>query len=172
MKPKIYLAGPISGLTYEQATTWRAWVAEQLDEAVECMSPMRGKAWLKNSVKTLATFVKLSPGNTHDAALVTPRAIVTRDLQDVRLANLLLVNFTIGNSGPSLILPRVSVGTVYEIAVAKEHNIPIVLVMKSGDVHYHPFITEAAGFVVEDLETAIQVVRSVLNLPTEVSANG
>ena len=50
MKHYIYLAGPIAGQTYGGATNWRDLVSVVLNsDKVECLSPMRGKAFLKDA---------------------------------------------------------------------------------------------------------------------------
>jgi hypothetical protein len=47
MKHYVYLAGPITGLTYEGATEWRNVAAEKLDsDKIETLSPLRGKNYL------------------------------------------------------------------------------------------------------------------------------
>ena len=47
--PTVYLAGHISGITYDEATEWRHRAAEQLrrDNAVVSLDPMRGKECLR-----------------------------------------------------------------------------------------------------------------------------
>ena len=47
MKNLIYLAGPISGLSYGESTDWRQYVMDNLHEDVEGLSPLRAKDYLK-----------------------------------------------------------------------------------------------------------------------------
>ena len=44
---KIYLAGPISGLTYEGAQDWRDEFSASISAEIACFSPLRGKEYLK-----------------------------------------------------------------------------------------------------------------------------
>jgi len=44
---KIYLAGPISGLTFEGAQDWRNYFTSKISPEIDCFSPLRGKDYLK-----------------------------------------------------------------------------------------------------------------------------
>ena len=44
---KIYLAGPISGLTFEGAQDWRTYFSNKINPEIQCLSPLRGKDYLK-----------------------------------------------------------------------------------------------------------------------------
>ncbi len=47
MKPKVYLAGPISGFTFEECVAWRDQVKKELAKAgIEGISPLRAKEYL------------------------------------------------------------------------------------------------------------------------------
>ena len=44
----VYLAGPITGLTYDGATDWRAYAKARLAKfGIQAVSPMRAKEFLK-----------------------------------------------------------------------------------------------------------------------------
>ena len=43
---KIYLAGPICGLTYDGAQEWRDTFRKEIDPRIEAFSPLRGKEYL------------------------------------------------------------------------------------------------------------------------------
>lgn len=43
----VYLAGPITGLTYNGCTEWREVVREKVSPYINTISPMRGKQRLK-----------------------------------------------------------------------------------------------------------------------------
>jgi len=60
--------------------------------------------------------------------------------------------------------PRVSIGTVMEIAWAFGNNVPVVCIMEEGNIHTHPMINEAIGFKVQTAIEAVAVVRAVLDL--------
>ena len=50
-----------------------------------------------------------------------------------------------------------------EIAWADMLRKPVVLVMEKDNMHRHPMLQEAVGFVVEDLEAAIAMMEIILN---------
>ena len=68
----LYLAGPITGCNYEEATDWRKKFASILGHGneIRCLSPMRGKEHLKNEVLL---------GSNYDHPLSRSKGIVTRD---------------------------------------------------------------------------------------------
>ena len=45
MSKHIYLAGPIAGCTYAEATDWRDSVTAAFDPGIKGISPMRMKEW-------------------------------------------------------------------------------------------------------------------------------
>ncbi len=146
--PKIYLAGPIAGCTYDDAQAWRTFVANELDcFGVKCFSPLRGKEFLRDvGVITISTY---------NEALASDEGIVTRDRHDVRTSDLMLVNLRDA--------PRVSVGTPVEYGWADAFGIPVITVMeKEGSLYDHPFIRGLSGYRVETLEEGIELVKAVL----------
>jgi nucleoside 2-deoxyribosyltransferase len=144
---KIYLAGPITGLSWEEATTWRTKVTGELQPfGIECFSPLRAKNYLSHLDKL---------EDKYDAyCLSTARGIYTRDKWDSMRCDLLFVNF-LGAS-------RVSIGTVLEIAWADSKKTPIIVVMEENNVHRHSMITECVGFNVSTVQDGIDVAKSLL----------
>lgn len=147
--PRVYLAGPIAGTTYDGATGWRDDAKAALAPEIVAFSPMRGKDALKFEGRLGAWY----PERGNDV-LTAPRSIMTRDHNDVMTADLVIA-YLIGAE-------RVSIGTVEEIAWSFAYRKPLVLVEREGGEHWHPMITEAAGWIVETLDDAIYVARSVL----------
>ena len=79
---KVYLAGPIRGLSYDDAVDWRDYVMDQLLPQITAYSPMRGKELLCNSTK-------LSNENLFtDNPVFTAKGIVRRDFYDIRSCDL------------------------------------------------------------------------------------
>lgn len=147
---KIYLGGPIAGLSYEQATKWRKEFKDMLPIYLDVRSPMRDKEKYKN----IECFGK--QGEQYNDPLSTPKAILTRDYNDCVTADVLVVNL--------LETTEVSIGSVMEIAWAHSFRVPTVLIIEKGNVHCHSLIHEAVGFEVNNLEQAAEAVRSVLNV--------
>jgi hypothetical protein len=147
----VYLAGPISGLSYGASVDWRDYVADHLamvsDGQIRSLSPMRNKQYLKE---------EKAIGDSYEGTVMSSqRGITARDRYDCTRANLVLVNL--------LGAQRVSIGTVMEIAWADLNRIPIVLVMeKEGNLHDHAMLREACPFRVTTLEEAVDVVNSIL----------
>jgi hypothetical protein len=155
MKPSVYLAGPITGLNYNDTITWREFVAADLKAVgINAFSPMRAKNYLAN-IKNLEmptpnddVYAALSP-------LSSSRGIMTRDRWDATRCDVLFVNF-VGAE-------KVSIGTCMEIAWADLSRIPIVCVIESkGNPHEHGMIMESVGFRVTTLDEAIHIVKSLL----------
>ena len=147
MTPRIYMAGPISGLTFDVANDWREKVRLALLPDIEAANPLRGKG-------SLVGYAELTDGYTHDP-LVTDRAIFARDYQDVLRADLLFVNL--------LGAKRVSQGTNYEIAWAYQLRKPIlVAIEESGNVHDHPFLRQVVDFWTDNLPDACDAIRGIL----------
>jgi nucleoside 2-deoxyribosyltransferase len=140
--PRIYLAGPITGLTYEESVTWRKQVSDVLTPlGIQCFCPMRTKDALS--------------GPTHLQTLLrAPRSIQVRDHNDCIHADCLLVNF--------LGAKRVSIGTVMEIAWAYTRQIPVVCLMEPGNLHDHEMIQESISFRVSNIQDGIEIVKSIL----------
>lgn len=154
-QPTVYLAGPISGLTFKGCTSWREYAVDQLAQAgIKGLDPMRGKHYLKE----IGDEVLGPDGDKYKlkGVLSTNRGIITRDRFDATRCDLLLVNL--------LQAPRVSIGTVMEIAWADLCRTPIVCAMEDdgSNLHEHGMILEAIGFRVNSLEKALQVTKSIL----------
>lgn len=144
---KVYLAGPISGLSWSEATEWRKQVHDELAEfGIQCLSPLRFKDFLESETSIRDSYP--------DHALASTRGIYTRDRWDVSRSDLILVNF-LGTT-------KVSIGTVIEIAWADMLNKPIVYLTDEGNIHNHAMIMEAVGFPVYTLEDAIDTIKALL----------
>lgn len=156
MKPLVYLAGAIAGLSYDNATDWRVQARALLsDRGVETLDPMRAKSALgaRNNGNISKDFTDYSDYG----AFFTSRGIMTRDFNDVKRCDALLVNL--------LGLTERSSGTIMELAWAFALQKPAVVAIEAvGNPHdKHPMIFEAMPFRVESLEEAIDAVAIILN---------
>lgn len=149
---QVYLAGPITGLTFSGATDWReAAKAELRPYGIHALSPMRAKEYPRD-VK--GPFSATCEGYGDLSCMLSPRGIMTRDRFDATRCDALLVNL--------LGAKTVSIGTVMEIAWADAYRTPIVVAMEpKGNPHEHAMIAEAIGFRVTTLEEALTVVRAI-----------
>lgn len=157
MSKLVYLAGPITGLSYGGAVDWREEVAKQLDPSgafsgIQALSPMRGKAYLKD--------YKHIGGTSKDheefgQALSHGKGVVTRDRWDSMRADVVLMNL-LGSQ-------RVSIGTMIEAGWADAARVPIVLVRETDNVHNHAMLDQLAGFIVPTLEEGVVIVKALLS---------
>lgn len=152
----VYLAGPISGLTYEEASGWRD--AMQLTLAmygIKCLKPMRAAVHLRNH-KGLLTDCEIVPGlESAVHAMSTPLGVVTRDKFDCVNCSVVVLNL--------LNAKRVSIGSMVEVGWANANNIPIILIMEeNGNCHDHAFVTECSQFRTNNILDAVEIVRAIL----------
>lgn len=144
---KVYLAGPISGLTYDAAQDWRQQFAEACDPRIECFSPLRSKDYLRK--------YGALEGSYDESPLSSEKGITSRDRYDCMGADLVLFNL--------LGTQRISVGTMIEIGWADAVRVPSVIVMeKEGNPHDHPMVRSATNFRVETLGDAKKIVEAIL----------
>jgi nucleoside 2-deoxyribosyltransferase len=162
---KVYLAGPITGLTFEDADDWRQYARERLSAPVQHenvllqqhaspsgivgYSPLRAKDYLLER-----GVLSGHPDAYTDQVLSSAKGILTRDHWDVSTCDMMLVNFLGATS--------VSIGTVMEIAYASAYRKPVVVAMESDNVHVHAMLTESVGWIVDDLDYACDLVRAIL----------
>ena len=145
---RVYLAGPITGLTFGGCTDWREYAQKDLATAgISGISPMRAKDYLRSE-----SIVGDSYENT---VLSCGKGITTRDRWDTMNADLVLVNL--------LGAERVSIGTMIEFGWADAARNPVITVMeKEGNVHDHSMQREITGFRVETLEEGLNVAKAIL----------
>lgn len=149
---KVYLAGPISGLTYDDARYgWRKEFQDKLvakgSRAVP-LSPMRHEGHLaevKGPIEVNYPTHLFSHG----------KMIVAKDFLDIEVSAIVVANF-LGTT-------KASLGTVAEIGYAAAKGKTIVVIMEKGNMHYHPFVTEPAAVVVDNLDDAVTIVDSLLS---------
>jgi nucleoside 2-deoxyribosyltransferase len=153
---KVYLAGPIVGLTYEEANGWRTKVKSELVSSnIICYSPMRHCRYHEsNKTEALPShYNHLNPLQTNEV-MTTNKSITARDRYDVYSSDLVLVNFLNAKRG--------ALGTCIEIGWADAKQKPIVVILEPNSIHDHGMITEIAGFIVPSVDEAIKLVRSIL----------
>jgi nucleoside 2-deoxyribosyltransferase len=152
-EPLVYLAGPITGRTYDGATDWRKRACSELAAAgIKGLSPMRAKQYLAALPGPISG---TGEEYAHLSVLSLPRGVMTRDRYDATRCDVLLVNL--------LGATAVSIGTVMEIAWADIVRTPIVCAIEEkGNPHEHMMITEAIGFRTPSLFAALDAVKAIL----------
>lgn len=149
VKPKLYLFGPITGLTYEGCSSWRDYVLSKLPEYA-CIDPLRGCNIVDPKVPMLATY---QGNNWKKKTLASSRAIMAQSRWDVQRADLLLGTLQ-GST-------KVSIGSCFELAWASDACVPVICAM---DLEYydHPMIKESVTHPVDSLEQCIEIARALL----------
>jgi nucleoside 2-deoxyribosyltransferase len=144
---KVYLAGPISGENYLDATEWRVDAKRILsDNGITGYSPMRGKAYLSKEEQIQDSY------SDHTMSSIT--GINVRDYNDCRTADAILVNL--------LEAKKVSIGTVMEIAWGRAFSVPVVIVMERESIHDHGMLTYG-NIIVSTIEEGIFAICQLLN---------
>lgn len=153
---KVYLSGPITGLTYKEARYgWRAEFAGLLvdisgpDHGIILLSPMRHEGHLAEMKGTA-----IEPDNLPTHLFSHPKMIVTKDFLDIDESMIMVVNF--------LGATKVSQGTLIEMGYARKAGVTMVIIRDPGNPHNSPFIAEM-GIVVSTLEEAAAIVASLLS---------
>ena len=149
---KVYLAGPITDLSYEEARNgWRVWMYEYLQMlGIEAASPMRGKDCLKGAVK-----LDRQTADYEKSVITSPQGITGRDRNDVKTCDVMIANF--------LGAKQASVGTAIEFGWADAWRKPIILVMEDkGNPHDHLMITTMATYRVDNLKDAAKLANLLI----------
>lgn len=156
----VYLAGPITGLSFDDCTDWREYACKRFNPGIHGLSPMRGKEYLKalDVMPDCVAQQEEAAAQTDGIAAVlsSQRGIMARDYYDCTRADVVLANL--------LGAETVSIGTTMEIAWCHATSTPLVLVMEpEGNLHDHCMLREAAGWRTQTLEEGIHVVNAVLS---------
>ena len=147
MSRKVYLAGPVTGLSFDAAERWRGDMSDALAaHGIDAYSPLRGQETLRLSPRL---------GDGYNDYMANDRAVMARDFFDCQTADVIVANL--------LGAIRVSIGTCMEIGWAHALRKPLVVVMEpEGNPHDHCLVREAAGWRVPSVQHALDVVISAL----------
>lgn len=144
MKLKIYLAGPISGMGYEEVQNYFNRMYSLLTNAgYKVFSPMTGKSALRTEKNLKAHGIEGVPIATNHAIFNRDKWMVTQQ------ADVVFANFTRGKG-------IVSIGTMMELAWASYTNKHVVVALPKDDIHQHAFVLEAANVVFETEDEALE----------------
>ena len=140
MTETVYLAGPITGLSFADAIGWREEATEELTAlGYEVFSPMREKFHLKEEFGDAPL-----PHTHHSFADPFPR-----DVLDIRRSDFVLCNLLQWDGTTPL------VGTSVELGLARAMGKFVVTVRKPGFA-LHPFLAGCSDLVMDTLERAYE----------------
>jgi len=143
----VYLAGPITGLSYGGATDWREAAKKTLaDNDILGLSPMRAKEYLLQET---------SIGDSYEESILScQKGITARDRFDCQRVDIVLVNL--------LGAERASLGSMIEFGWADAARVPIVTVLEEGSIHDHAMVREMSGFLATNLDDALHTIIAIL----------
>lgn len=142
----LYLGGPITGLSWDDATDWREVVIRKLPPHIIGVSPLRAKRYLH---------AENSLNDSYEAfPLSSKRGIAMRDFYDVERCDGMLFNF--------LEAKKISIGSILEIGGGAVLRKPIVVVMEEENIHQHSMVNDRV-LVVPDLEQGITVACALIS---------
>jgi nucleoside 2-deoxyribosyltransferase len=145
---KVYLAGPISGLRYGNAQSWRDYVKDGLARlGIVGYSPLRAQEFLED-------YGTLTESEYPDHVITSADAIMVRDHWDVQTSDAVFVNL--------LDTVQVTIGTVMELAWAYAYRKPTVLLMDEKNIHDHAMVRKAGIFRARTLDEGVDLTRAIL----------
>ncbi len=150
-KKMVYLAGPISGLTHDEARYgWREEFAQLMPKHIYCNSPMRGKEILKD-------FGVLTSGKGYPVnAMTSSKGVNSRDFNDVKTCDAMIACFLESNG-------VLSGGTMMEYGYAHAFQKPVIGIGPKDDPNLtHLMARDVQGWRVDDLEEAANIVSLLL----------
>lgn len=148
---KVYLAGPITGVSYKETTGWREWMQEYLGDRFELLSPLRAKTYLDSEEKIWDSYEE---GHPIQVALSGRKGINARDHWDCSRADIIFVNL--------LGAKRVSIGTCMEIAWGFTYRKPVIVCMEEDNIHRHGMIMESATHIVDQFEYGVAILEALV----------
>lgn len=157
MKRFVYLAGPVLGMTEDQANDWRKLADNDLaDFGIVGISPLRCEP---------------IHGETYEAGYPderfgTARAIMSKNMFDVKQCDMVLAYIPKPEPGK-----HHSWGTMQELAWGRAFDKPVILVSDDPEIRNHPVINASCGWVLDNLEDAIAVAVGILGGYTGGSRN-
>lgn len=141
----VYLAGPIAGLTYDEAQEWRKAATDYLNLLdVTVLNPLR----------VVQPFNGVHGNQGVEEAHFSARGMIMRDRTDVYTSDLILMNLSNAKG--------VSIGSCVELGWADAYRKPVVTI--STDPKPHAFIYELSSYVVPNLHEALIIVKGILAL--------
>lgn len=136
---RVYLAGGITGLTFERAAGWRRELIAAYPE-IEWLDPLRGKDHLGNGNRPLPSDFE---GDGQIAA-------VWQDLDDIDRCDAVLMNL--------MYTSHASIGTMAELGYAFAREKPCHVAVDEGGVHDHLFVRVLAATISRSLVDAVEEV--------------
>ena len=143
---KVYAAGPMTGMTYEQASVWR-WELDKLLKpcGIKLLSPTRSTSHRYAT----AEYPKVHSQN--DGPMFTNRGVTRRDRFDVKSSDAVVFNV----KG----MKTAAMGTLIELGWATAYDKPTIMIMEPGGFHEHAMVNDLVDYRVHTVEAAAEIVK-------------
>lgn len=146
---RVYLCGPIAGLTSVQAKGgWRAELSYLLSPDIFPVSPMRAEPEHESGL------ISGRPEAYMNDPMLTAAAITHRDRLDVMRCDLVVAD---------LRGQLVSKGSMIELGWADAYRKPIVAILTPEDCHWHVMVNTIVSAIVPDVAGAARIVNTWLS---------
>lgn len=150
-KPSIYLAGPMSGLTWRQALSWRRECEAELSKDWRLINPVRAQVPEERMDDTIPSTTQL---DTEKVDLwVTATGVTSQDEFYIDQSDWILANF--------LQATHVTIGSVWELGYGWGTRKKILSVIEPGSIHDHAFIRRRSHVFTPSLDEAIQFFKAI-----------
>lgn len=151
---RLYIAGYITGLTFEQASSYFTRTRDLLaDVGYEVYHPFTGKGQLRREAGALK-----SSDYIDDSPLLTAHGITHRDHWMVKQADVVLMDLSRARE-----VGHPSIGCTAELAWCFAYQKHSVVVRQSDDpYHHHAFINEMATVIYPDLDSALHYLAALI----------
>ncbi len=147
----VYLAGPILNCTHGEANDWRHTVASQLDAAgIRGVSPLRCEPLIGERYAA----------EYNDPKFGTARAIGSKNLYDVRACDMGI--YYLPKNPYHTLDWHQSYGTMQEMAWSFILGKPTILCSDDPEILAHPVLNFNAGWVVPELDDAVDICIGLL----------
>lgn len=152
---RLYLSGPISGVSYGEIADWRKRAMAMFPASVSVYDPASSFCDAE-----LASDAPETPSAAL-ARLMHGRLVVDRNKHIIQSSDVVLANL--------LDSQRASIGSIGELFWANAFRIPIVIVREqSGNVHDHAMLNAIASVVTSSLEDGCEAALNILGANARV----
>jgi len=134
-KPIIYLAGKMSGLSFDEMNNWRKEITALLKDKTDTSKPL-------NIINPVHYY-----NFEMDRSTYTDKEVMEFDLWAVRNSKLIIVNFDYPDS----------IGTAIELYEATQKQIPVIA-YGGLDVDVHPWIKQCVTKWCETMEDVVEYI--------------
>jgi len=150
-KPSIYLAGPMSGLSWREALAWRREAEAELSKDWRLINPVRAQVPEDQQNEIIEATTQLDTKKVDIE--VTATAVTAQDEFFIDQSDWILAYF--------LGAGKISIGTVWELGYGWGTGKKIFSVLEPGSIHDHAFVRRRSHVFSPHLSDAIQFFKAI-----------